>query len=235
MILNAIFKPIHREGWPIIGIFAVVTFILLLISNTLGMIGAILTVWCVYFFRDPERVTPKGEGLVISPADGVVQSIGEHIPPEELEMGSEPMTRIAVFMNVFDVHVNRIPIKGRIEKIWYYPGKFMNASFDKASEFNERQAFKLYNQEANQRIAFVQIAGLIARRIVCDVNEGQELNTADRFGIIRFGSRVDVYLPRDTAINVQVGQTMIAGETVLGTLKKAEPKRLANADTKNEK
>lgn len=216
-MLSKFFSPIHKEGWPFIAIFAAVTFILLLISNTLGIIGAVFTVWCIYFFRDPERFTPIDDNLVISPADGIVTSISDVSPPEELEMSDTPLTRVSIFLNVFDVHVNRAPLSGKILKIWYFPGKFVNASLDKASEYNERQAIRM-QVKGGREIAFVQIAGLIARRIVCDVQEGEELLAGQRYGMIRFGSRVDVYLPKGVVPLVSKGQRMIAGETVLADL-----------------
>lgn len=216
-MLSKFFSPIHKEGWPFIAIFAAVTFILLLISNTLGIIGAVFTVWCIYFFRDPERFTPIDDNLVISPADGIVTSISDVSPPEELEMSDTPLTRVSIFLNVFDVHVNRAPLSGKILKIWYFPGKFVNASLDKASEYNERQAIRM-QVKGGREIAFVQIAGLIARRIVCDVQEGEELLAGQRYGMIRFGSRVDVYLPKGIVPLVSKGQRMIAGETVLADL-----------------
>jgi len=170
-----------------------------------------------YFFRDPSRVTPDRDGLVISPADGVVQSIIEVTPPDELTMGSEPRTRIAVFMNVFNVHVNRIPIDGTISTAAYRPGKFINASFDKASEQNERQSLKI-TTESGQDVGCIQIAGLVARRIICHAKVGDRMRAGERFGMIRFGSRVDVYLPKGVAPKVLVGQLAVAGETVLADL-----------------
>ncbi|MBT5654287.1 MAG: phosphatidylserine decarboxylase, partial [Alphaproteobacteria bacterium] len=191
--LQSIFVPINRAGWPFIAIFSVIAFALWLLSDFLGFVGIVLTLWCVYFFRDPERVTPCHEGLVVSPADGVVQMIRIVSPPKELGMEGKRV-RISIFMNVFDVHVNRIPIGGVIKKIHYHAGKFFNASLDKASEHNERQMFALDLDDGTD-IAFVQIAGLIARRILCYVNEDGSVKTGQRFGMIRFGSRVDVYLP----------------------------------------
>ena len=211
---SMVFPPIHREGWRFIPIFAVVTLILFWIWQPLGWIGVGLTIWCVAFFRDPDRVTPPGAGLVISPADGMIQSIIEVAPPRELDMGDAPLIRIAVFMNVFNVHVNRAPMAGRVARRVYTPGKFFNASLDKASEHNERMAIKLELADGRE-IAFVQIAGLVARRIRCDVTEGQSLFSGDRIGMIRFGSRVDVYLPPGTEPAVLVGQIAVAGETVL--------------------
>jgi phosphatidylserine decarboxylase len=213
--IKSSFAPIHREGWRFIAIFAVVTlFLFWLDLPVLPWIGLILTAWCAYFFRDPERVTPVGKSLVISPADGQVSHIVEVIPPPELDLPREKHTRISVFMNVFDVHVNRSPMAGRIAKLNYIPGKFVNAELDKASEDNERQAFTI-EREDGSRIGAVQIAGLVARRIVKFVENGDSLQAGQRFGLIRFGSRVDVYLPVGVAPLVCVGQRAVAGETVL--------------------
>ncbi|WP_347313094.1 phosphatidylserine decarboxylase [Defluviimonas sp. SAOS-178_SWC] len=223
-MLSTFIKPMHREGYRFVAIFAAVTLILFLICQPLGWIGVGLTVWCYYFFRDPERVTPVREGLIVSPADGIVQMIGQYAPPEELGLGSEPMTRVAVFMNVFNCHVNRAPIAGRVEKIAYRPGKFLNASLDKASVDNERNGLAI-RMEDGRAIGVVQIAGLVARRIVCEVAEGQAVQTGQRFGMIRFGSRLDVYLPDGVAPLVAVGQSTIAGETVLADLASPEPAR----------
>jgi phosphatidylserine decarboxylase len=212
------FVPIHREGWRFIAIFAGVTLFLFWLGyNPIGWIGVVLTAWCAYFFRDPERVTPMVEGLVISPADGRVSAIESVIPPPELDLPREPMTRISIFMNVFDVHVNRSPIAARITKLTYVPGLFVNAELDKASEDNERQALTLLAPNGAQ-IGVVQIAGLIARRIVKFVDEGTNLQAGQRFGLIRFGSRVDVYLPKGIAALACVGQRAIAGETVLADM-----------------
>jgi len=228
--VKTLLVPIHRAGWPFIALFALGTVGLGLASDGLGALGVVLTVWCVYFFRDPDRVTPVREGLVISPADGIVQKIDKAPPPKELEMGDEPRSRIAVFMNVFDVHVNRAPISGAISKLSYQPGKFLNASLDKASEFNERQNLRLTMKDGRD-IAFVQIAGLVARRILCDVHEGQEIRTGERFGMIRFGSRVDVYLPDGVEPLVAVGQRAFAGETVLADTNSKEPARTGEIRT----
>jgi len=195
-----------------------------LFSDALGIAGVVLTLWCVYFFRDPERITPVREGLIISPADGVVKMIDKAPPPKELNMGDKDRWRICVFMNVFNVHVNRIPISGTVTALNYRPGKFFNASLDKASELNERQSLGL-TLDGGKDIAFVQIAGLVARRILCDVTEGKEMKTGERFGMIRFGSRVDVYLPDGVKPMVAVGQTAIAGETVIADIKAKEPVR----------
>lgn len=222
--ISAAFCPIHREGWRFIGLFAVGALILFWIWEPLGWIGVVLTVWCAYFFRDPPRVTPVREGLVISPADGVVQMIEHAVPPAELGLEPTPRVRISIFMNVFDVHVNRAPIDGRIERIVYRPGKFLNASLDKASEENERNAIRI-DAPDGKKVALVQIAGLVARRIVCDVFEGRQIRAGERFGMIRFGSRVDVYLDERQTPLVAVGQRMIAGETVLADPRAAEPRR----------
>jgi phosphatidylserine decarboxylase len=210
--------PIHRDGWKFVAIFAGVTLLLFWLNvPLLPLIGVVLTAWCAYFFRDPERVTPLAKDLVISPADGQVSMITDLIPPPELDLPREPHTRISVFMNVFDVHVNRAPVEGRIAKLTYVPGKFLNAELDKASEDNERQALTLERDDGT-RVGAVQIAGLVARRIIKFVNEGDSLQTGQRFGLIRFGSRVDVYLPQGVAPLVCVGQRAVAGETVLADL-----------------
>ncbi len=220
-MLKIVFVPVHPAGWPFIVIFAGITSFLTWLIAPLGFIGLLLTAWCIYFFRDPPRVTPNRKGLVISPADGVVQSIIQAPPPVELEMGEEPLLRIAVFMNVFNVHVNRIPIDGVISASAYRPGKFINASLDKASEFNERQSLKVVTDEGKE-IAFVQIAGLVARRIICNSKKGDQVRAGQRFGMIRFGSRVDVYLPNGATPTVVEGQLAIAGETVLSDLSSDE-------------
>ena len=216
--------PIHRDGWPFIGLFAVIDLILWAIAEPLGWIGLLLTAWCVFFFRDPQRVTPARGDLVVSPADGLVQMIQPSIPPTELGMGPEPMTRISIFLDIFAVHVNRVPADGTIVKLAYRPGKFFNAALDKASELNERQAVRMRTADGRD-IVFVQIAGLIARRIRCDLREGQAVRAGERFGLIRFGSRVDVYLPSGAAPLVAVGQRMVAGETVLADLRSEEGAR----------
>ena len=207
-------KIIHREGYIFIIIFAVVTFILASFSAKLGLAGIVATIWCIYFFRNPSRTTPQGEHLVISAGDGVVQSIVEASPPPELEIGDAPMIRVSVFLNIFNVHVNRVPASGKILKLHYNPGKFLNASLDKASIHNERQSVLMENKHG-QNIVFVQIAGLVARRIVCDLEEDTKVQAGSRYGIIRFGSRVDIYLPLKTAILVTEGQTVIGGETII--------------------
>lgn len=219
-MLKVVLVPINRAGYPFIAIFAAVAVALYIWWTPAGVLGALLTAWCVYFFRDPDRITPVGDDLVISPADGVVQSIVKAVPPPELNMGSEPRTRIAVFMNVFNVHVNRSPMSGIISAKHYRPGRFFNASLDKASEFNERMSLKVKTDKGVE-IAFVQIAGLVARRILCYVEEGHAVQAGERFGLIRFGSRVDIFLPDTVQPLVIVGQTSIAGETVLADLSRA--------------
>ncbi|WP_133487080.1 phosphatidylserine decarboxylase [Aliiroseovarius marinus] len=210
-------KPMHPEGIKFVAIFAAITVVLFLFSNLLGWIGVGLTIWCYYFFRDPERVPPTREGLIVSPADGVVSLIEKAVPPQELGMPDEPLTRVSVFMSVFNCHVNRTPIEGEITAIAYRPGKFFNASLDKASADNERNSLRI-RMTNGQDLALVQIAGLVARRIVCFVKPGDMMQTAERFGLIRFGSRLDVYLPDGVVPLVSIGQTMIAGETVLAEL-----------------
>jgi phosphatidylserine decarboxylase len=205
--------PIHREGWPFIAAFALATFVLGLFSNLLFWLGVGLTLWCVYFFRDPQRVTPTDDRFVISPADGIISAVGPALAPRELGLGEVEMMRISVFMNVFSCHVNRAPVRGRIDKIAYKPGKFFNADLDKASSENERNGLVI--DGPNGKIAVVQIAGLIARRIVCWADEGASIGVGERFGLIRFGSRVDVFLPNEASVRVSAGQTAIAGETIL--------------------
>ena len=210
-------KPMHPEGYKFVGIFAVITLILFLIWDPLGWIGVGLTVWCYYFFRDPKRSVPQGAGLVVSPADGVISLIERAVPPAELGMGPEALVRVSVFMSVFNCHVNRVPVAGTVGAMAYRPGKFLNASLDKASEDNERNALRIDLPDGRQ-IAVVQIAGLVARRIMWWVSEGQGVRTGERFGLIRFGSRLDVYLPEGVAPKVALGQTMVAGETVIAVL-----------------
>lgn len=217
--LKSVLVPINPEGHRFIAIFAAVTLALFLFTwPLLGWIGVILTLWCVYFFRDPDRHVPTREGLIVSPADGVVQLIERAVPPEELGMGTDAMLRVSVFLNVFNVHVNRVPLGGTVVRQVYRPGKFLNAALDKASEDNERHAVHLQTEDGKD-IAFVQIAGLVARRIVCYLTDGQQVRTGERFGLIRFGSRTDIYLPEGVEPLVGVGQNMIGGETVIADLK----------------
>lgn len=211
------FVPITPEGYPFIGAFALVALLLFWVWTPLGWLGTLLTLWCVYFFRDPPRVTPVRDGLVIAPADGVVSQITTAAPPRELGLGPAALPRISIFMSVFDCHVNRAPVAGRVEKIVYMPGKFFNADLDKASADNERNSLVIATSDG-ARIAVTQIAGLVARRIVCFVKEGQPVGAGERFGMIRFGSRLDVYLPEGTPPQVAVGQIATAGETVLADI-----------------
>ncbi|WP_342259651.1 phosphatidylserine decarboxylase [Candidatus Tisiphia endosymbiont of Metellina segmentata] len=207
-------KIIHREGYIFIVSFAVVTFLLSTVHNSFGYVGLVITIWCIYFFRNPDRFTPISDDLVVSPADGTVQKITEAVPPLELGLGNQEMIRVSIFLNIFNVHVNRIPANGKILSLHYNPGKFFNASLDKASIYNERQSV-LMETNSGHKIAFVQIAGLIARRILCDLEEDTEVRVGDRYGIIRFGSRADVYLPLKTTLCVTEGQTSVGGETII--------------------
>jgi phosphatidylserine decarboxylase len=215
--IRAQLAPIHRDGYAFVGAFALLALILFFIWSPLGWIGLLLTAWCAYFFRDPPRVTPGREGLVVSPADGRVSRVMMATPPPELDLGERPLWRISIFMSVFDCHVNRCPASGRIERIVYRAGKFINADLDKSSEDNERNGLVI--SAADGRIGVVQIAGLVARRIVCFVHEGEQVVAGARFGLIRFGSRLDVYLPDGIKPLVAEGQTAIAGETVIADLR----------------
>lgn len=215
--ITDVLVPIHKEGWAFITIFALSTLLLGAFWDGFFVIGTVLTLWCAYFFRDPARTTPSRAGLIISPADGVINMITRATPPAELNMGDKPLMRVTVFMNVFNVHVNRIPIDGKITALDYRKGKFLNAALDKASTDNERQSYVIETDKGD-KIAFVQIAGLVARRILCDVEIGDTLRAGERFGLIRFGSRVDVYLPEGIVPLVAEGQTAIAGETVLADM-----------------
>ena len=222
-IINSVrsqLAPIHPQGYPFIGGFALISLILFFLWTPLGWIGTLATAWCAYFFRDPVRVTPLREGLVVAPADGRVSLVANAVPPPELGLSNRPLPRISIFMSVFDCHVNRSPMSGRIERMVYRAGKFISADLDKASEDNERNAFIIAS--ARGRIGVVQIAGLVARRIVPFVQEGQAVQAGDRIGMIRFGSRLDVYLPEGGRALVAEGQTAIAGETVLADLAAAE-------------
>ena len=223
-LLSTVVKPVHREGYRFIAGFALATVLLWLLAPWLGVVGVALTVWSLYFFRDPARVTPTRDGLVVSPADGVVSAVAPAVPPAELGLGPAPRTRISVFMNVFDCHVNRAPAGGRVLRVAYHPGKFLNEALDKASEDNERNGLVIALPDGRE-LGVVQIAGLVARRIVCFVGEGAALRTGERFGLIRFGSRLDVYLPEGVAPLCCVGQAAIAGETVIADLASAEPAR----------
>jgi phosphatidylserine decarboxylase len=221
---HVLIPPIHRAGWPFLGAFALGTVLLAAVAAPLGWLGLGLTLWCAWFFRDPDRVTPARASLIVSPADGVIQRVDKAAPPAELEMSGNARWRVAVFMNAFDVHVNRAPADGTVARLAYRPGKFFDASLDKASEDNERLALRLVLGDGRD-LACVQIAGLIARRILCEATEGQTLAAGQRYGMIRFGSRLDVYLPEGVEPLVAEGQTMIAGETVLADAASPEPRR----------
>ena len=212
-MFNKIFPKIHAEGYKFLVIAGIITILFYTLSDFLGLIGLLLTVWVYYFFRDPERVIIEDDNYLVSPADGEVIKVEEVDGPKEVGLDNKKFKKISIFMNVFDCHVNRTPCSGKVEEILYKPGKFLNASFDKASEDNERNFYKLKDQSGND-IVVVQIAGLIARRIVCETNNGQELNQGDRIGMIRFGSRADVYYENYEPL-VKVGQRTISGETLL--------------------
>jgi phosphatidylserine decarboxylase len=212
--------PIHREGYPFIALFAGVNLLAFLIATWLGIVLLPLTIWCIAFFRDPERNTPTAPGLIVSPADGKLLPIVEAAPPPELGLGDAPRVRLSIFMNVFNVHVNRSPLSGTVIGLAYRPGKFFNASFDKASVHNERMAVRLRPDggSANADLVVVQIAGLVARRIVCDLAQGERVQRGQRFGMIRFGSRLDVYLPPGARVVAAPGMKTVAGETVLAEM-----------------
>ena len=216
-MLDIIFPPLHREGYRMLAIAVIITMLLILINKILGVIGFVLTVWVYYFFRDPERYPINDDAFLVSPADGVVSLIVNVRGPKELNMENKEFQRVSVFMNVFNCHVNRVPVTGKIDEIFYKPGKFFDASLDKASEDNERNLIK-YSNKLGKTFAIVQIAGLVARRIVCEVKEGQNLNQGDRIGIIRFGSRVDLYFDNDYKLLAKQGQTVVAGESLLAKI-----------------
>ncbi|MBM3549234.1 MAG: phosphatidylserine decarboxylase [Alphaproteobacteria bacterium] len=223
-MLRSVLVPIAPEGRPFVAGGVVLALVLLYLGPWTGAIGIALAGWVAYFFRDPPRVVPTREGLLVSPADGVISHITEAVPPPELELGAEPLTRVSVFLNVFDVHINRSPIAGTVERVAYHAGKFLNASLDKASTDNERNGLTLKIADG-RKIGVVQIAGLVARRIVCHAREGQTLRTGERFGLIRFGSRTDVFLPKGIAPMVAIGQRMLGGETVMADLQSTEGPR----------
>ena len=222
--MDRILPPINRAGWPFVGALAVATLGLAAVHVHLVWVGALLTAWCAYFFRDPDRVTPTREDLIVSPADGVVQAIERSPVPGELAMGDVPRSRVSIFMNVFDVHVNRMPCDGVVTALKYTPGRFFNASLDKASALNERNSFRV-TAPGGWDVVCVQIAGLIARRIRCALEVGLGVRAGERFGLIRFGSRVDVYLPEGVEALVAVGQRTVAGETVVADVRAQEPAR----------
>ena len=228
-MLKTFLKPMHPEGYRFVAIFAAITLVLFWVWEPLGWLGTGATIWCYYFFRDPKRSVPQGDSLILSPADGVISLIELAVPPPELGMGPSSLTRVSVFMNVFNCHVNRAPVAGRVVAIAYRPGKFLNASMDKASSDNERNSVCLEMADG-RKLAVVQIAGLVARRIVCFTKEGQSLMAGERFGLIRFGSRLDVYLPDGVAPMVALGQTMCAGETVIADLGSTAARRTARVE-----
>jgi len=223
-VLKNVFIPIHRAGWPFIGAAVAGAVLLSFLWAPLFWIGLLVAAFCTFFFRDPERVVPMRSGLLVSPADGLVSAVEPAVPPPELGMGDSLRPRISVFLSVFDVHINRVPADGTISALAYRKGTFVNASLDKASEQNERQSVRMTTPDGRD-IAFVQIAGLIARRIICDLVQGQSVRAGERFGLIRFGSRTDVYLPEDVAPLVAPGQRMIGGETVIADLASKEETR----------
>ena len=220
--------PIHPEGYMFIAAAVVLALIFDWLLPSIGWLFWILPLFVAYFFRDPKRVTPLREGLVVSPADGRVSHVGQAVPPPELGLGSEPMLMISIFLSVFDVHINRAPVSGKIRKIVYTPGLFLNADLDKASKDNERNSLVI--DSSTGQVGCVQIAGLIARRILCFVKEGQEITAGARFGLIRFGSRTDIYVSAGARALVSEGQKAIGGETILVDLKSAEPQRNFRVD-----
>ena len=216
-MFNTIFPKIHKEGYKFLAIGINLSLILINFNNFLGLLAILLTIWVYFFFRDPERISIGNDNFLVSPADGVVSEINEIQGPSELGLENKKFTRVSIFMNVFNCHVNRIPTSGQIEKLFYKPGKFLNATLNKASEENERHYYQL-KDKTNKTIIIVQIAGLIARRIVCEVKEGQNLSQGDRIGMIRFGSRVDVIFESSKQILVKLGQNLIAGESLIAEL-----------------
>ena len=215
-MFNSIFPKIHKEGYKFLAISILTTFIVLIFSKFLGSILIIISFWVYYFFRDPDRYSINDDSYLVSPADGLITDISEKSGPEELRLENTTYTRVSVFMNIFNCHVNRVPTAGKIEEIYYKPGKFLNASLDKASEENERNYFKIKSKKNNEEIIIVQIAGLIARRIVCEVEQGQDLKQGDRIGMIRFGSRVDIYF-KNKKVLAKIGQNVVAGESLIAS------------------
>ena len=215
-MFNTIFPNIHKEGYKFLAISIIATFIVLLFSKFLGSILIILTIWVYYFFRDPERYSINDDAFLVSPADGLITDISERTGPIELQLENTTYTKASIFMNVFNCHVNRTPLSGTIEEINYKPGKFINASLDKASEENERNYYKIKCSKSGEEIIIVQIAGLIARRIVCEVEQGQSLKQGDRIGMIRFGSRVDIYF-KNKKVLAKIGQNVVAGESLIAS------------------
>ena len=215
-MFNTIFPKIHKEGYKFLAISIIATFIILFFSKFFGILFILLTFWVYYFFRDPERYSIEDDSFLVSPADGLITDISEKSGPEELRLENTTYTKVSVFMNVFNCHVNRVPTAGKIEEIYYKPGKFLNASLDKASEENERNYFKIKSKKNNEEVIIVQIAGLIARRIVCEVEQGQDLKQGDRIGMIRFGSRVDIYF-KNKKVLAKIGQNVVAGESLIAS------------------
>ena len=215
-MFNTIFPKIHKEGYKFLAISIIATFISLLFSKTLGLILILITIWVYYFFRDPERFSINDDSYLVSPADGLITDVSEKTGPIEFQLENTTFTRVSIFMNVFNCHVNRTPITGTVEEIYYKPGKFLNASLDKASEENERNYYKIKSNRSNEEVIIVQIAGLIARRIVCEVEQGQNLKQGDRVGMIRFGSRVDIYF-KNKKVLAKLGQNVVAGESLIAS------------------
>ena len=213
-MLNSVFPKIHKEGYKFLAISIIITFFILLISKFLGLLFILLTLWVYYFFRDPERYSIEDDKFLVSPADGLISHISEVEGPIELGLEKKKFTKVSIFMNVFNCHVNRTPTSGTVEELLYKPGKFLNASLDKSSDENERNYYKIKTIDTNEEIILVQIAGLIARRIVVEVNQGQNLNQGDRIGMIRFGSRVDMYF-NNKKLFAKVGQNVVAGESLI--------------------
>ena len=215
-MFNSIFPKIHKEGYKVLAISIIATFIVLIFSKLIGLVLILITIWVYYFFRDPDRISINDERYLVSPADGLVTDISERSGPEELRLENTTYTRVSIFMNVFNCHVNRIPTNGKVDEIYYKPGKFLNASLDKASEENERNYYKIISNKDNEEIIIVQIAGLIARRIVCEVEQGQDLKQGERIGMIRFGSRVDLYFKNKNVL-AKLGQNVVAGESLIAS------------------
>ena len=213
-MLNSVFPKIHKEGYKFLAISIIITFFVLMVSNFLGCILIVITIWVYYFFRDPDRVSINNNKYLVSPADGLISHISEVSGPNELNLENKTFTKVSIFMNVFNCHVNRTPIAGSVEEIFYKPGKFLNASLDKSSEENERNYYKIKTINGDE-IIIVQIAGLIARRIVCEVHKEQKLNQGEKIGMIRFGSRVDIYFNKKKELLAKVGQNVVAGESLI--------------------
>ena len=215
-MFNSILPKIHKEGFKFLAISILATFLVLFFSKIIGFLFLLITIWVYYFFRDPDRYSINDDTYLVSPADGLITDISERSGPEELRLENTTYTKISIFMNVFNCHVNRVPVSGKVEEIYYKPGKFLNASLDKASEENERNYFKIKSNRNGEEIILVQIAGLIARRIVCEVEQGQQLKQGERIGMIRFGSRVDIYF-KNRKVLAKLGQNIVAGESLLAS------------------